>query len=368
MANDVSTGQKLIERLEAWFKSYVVFPESIEDAALVIALYAVNSWIYQVWDSTPYLCISAATKGAAKTVQAELLTFVCKNGKMVPDPTQASALRELDARQGWATLTFDEAEKFNRENHPMRPFANTGYRKGQTLSRTAPGGVGIVEFKVYCPKVFALIGDVYSTLRDRCIVVTLQRATPGQLSGVKRYRWSDAGREASAIVPDIERFVASLPPDRLQLVEATHVSGRDEELWTPLFSTAHALGLDRATMERLTRVSADLTAAKSVAARRYTDVAQMEEQAQSVSYGEKALKDLRRVVREGETAIWSAVAVQRMRDLADGPWRMYKGDGLNPDRLADLLSPFGVTSKSVKREKKVQRGYQLRDLNAAAKK
>lgn len=364
---EVTSGQRLIERVEKWIKSYVVFPEASEDAALVCALFVVNSWIYQVWDSTPYMTITAATKGAAKTVLMEVITMLCKAGKVVTDPTPSVCMRMLEINRGWMTLSLDEAEKLSSNAaSSMRNFLNSGYRKGQTFPRSLPGQ-GIVDYEVYCPKIFALIGDVYSTLRDRSIMINLVRATPAQLQGVSRYRYSDATREASAIVPDIEAWVSSLPAHALTLREATWVSGRDEELWTPLVSTAHALGLDKAHLDRLTRISADLTAGKTQAARRYTDIAQLEDDAQDASYGEKALRDLRRVLKEGERSIFSSVAVQRMRELPDGPWRAFKGDGLNENRLADLVSRFGVAPKLVRQKGKLLRGYAAKQIGEALK-
>jgi hypothetical protein len=41
-------------------------------------------------------------------------------------------------------------------------------------------------------------------------------------------------------------------------------------------------------------------------------------------------------------------AVERMRELPTGPWRTFKGAGLTENKLADLLSTFGVHSGKVR--------------------
>lgn len=368
-------GQRLIERMEGWIRSYMVFPENVSDAALVMALYALNTWVYQVWSSTPYLCFSAATKGAGKTLGLELVAWMSKNAEVVAGPTPASLYRLAETYGGWMSLYFDEAEILNQQSAgPMRDLLNPGYRKGATMPRTAKGGEGVIKFPVYWPKAFALIGDVYSTLRDRSIVITTTRATPSQLAQVKRYRRDDAQREALGIVRQIESYIATLSAETFPVTEATWMSGREEELWTPLVSLATVIGLDKATMDRFVRVSNDLTALKTLTARRYSGeaIAQAEEDAQNTTYGEKALKDLRRVLHENENAIFSALAVQRMRELIDGPWRTYKGDGLTENRLADLLSRFDCSPMTVqmgkgRKGRTTAKGYKRADIVKAGK-
>ena len=80
-------------------------------------------------------------------------------------------------------------------------------RQPQSKKTTTPGRIsptGSIE-----PPILPL-GDLYSTLRDRSIVITLERATPRQLAGVKRYRRDDAQREASAIVREVAWYVGRL--------------------------------------------------------------------------------------------------------------------------------------------------------------
>jgi hypothetical protein len=241
------------------------------------------------------------------------------------------------------------------------------------MARTAKGGEGVIKFPTFWPRAFALIGDVYSTLRDRCIVINLQRATPGQLEKVKRYRRDDAIREASAFVRQLEAWREATYTDgtlsTFPVTEASWMSGREEELWTPLYSTLKLLGVDAETVKRFRVVSADLAALKSMDARRYTDAQKAEDEARDVSYGERALRDLIAVLREDERAIFSAVAVQRMRAIVDGPWRTFKGEGLTENRLADLVSRFGVQPKLVRvgggRSGKPARGYPAAAVRAA---
>jgi hypothetical protein len=108
-------------------------------------------------------------------------------------------------------------------------------------------------------------------------------------------------------------------------------------------------------------VAADNAASKTAPKRRCLDVESDEDATQS-TYAQRAITDLRRVLRVGERAIFSAVAVERMRGLADGPWRTLRGVGLDPVMLAGLIARAGVTPTTVKIAGKALKGYKASDL------
>jgi len=61
----------------------------------------------------------------------------------------------------------------------------------------------------------------------------------------------------------------------------------------------------------------------------------------------RALTDLISSLQENEWAIASSVAVERMKSLKHGPWRVVGGGGLTDDLLAQLLSPFGIAPRAL---------------------
>ena len=354
-----SKGQALIERLEAWVGGYMFFVDPAY--ALVAALWAVNTWVFHAFDATPYLCVTASTKGAGKTRLMELVSMLSRNGRMFGSMTPATMFRLMEAYDSRLTIFFDEAESLSSgAAGVMRQVMNTGYRRGQTIARTLPGGK-VGEFPVYGPKCFSLIGDVNDTLRDRSIVLTLERGVP-----VRDFDRSLAEGEAAGLVEQIRHaFVDGLPVS----VAPGFLTGRDREIWTALFGVATALKLDREMMDRLTRVAADLVAAKTAPRRVYVDLGDSEADATMATYGERALVDLAGVLRDGEPAIHSAVAVERLRGLASGPWRSFRGVGLNEVSLASLVSRFGLQPRIVRmvrgRKGKQLRGYTVKDLKAS---
>lgn len=260
------------------------------------------------------------------------------------------------------SLFFDEAERMaSGAVGMMRTFMNFGYRRGETIPRTMPGG-RVEKFPCYCPKAFALIGDLSDTLRDRSILFVMRRAAGG-----RPYRPTTANNEAVGLVSEIKGYLASGALESLPIVAPEWLEARDQEIWESLWSLALAMKLDKATLLRLQAASTDLVALKGAPVKKYDKTQQAEDALEAESMGEKAIKDLRTIIREGETAVWSATAVERMREIPTSPWREYKGVGLDEVTLAALVSRFGVHTRSIKRSNRVARGYQVKDLKASSK-
>jgi len=360
-------GRELVAKLETWVRSWIVFRRP--DDALACVLWALNTWTFDVFDAVPYLCISAATKGAGKTALLDTLASISLNAEMLTDPHAANMMRLASQSEynGRVSFFIDEAEKLNRETCDARPYMNSGYRKGASIPRVMPGGY-TQKFSTFCAKAFSLIGDVYDTLRDRSIVVRLVRSAVE-----RRFRPSLMRAEARELVFEIRRVMEPLQggmawaDDRL----LEHLKGRDEEIWLPLFSLAVTLGLSPADIDRLRSVSADLTAEKTDEARNFIELrATAEAAATADTYSERAIADLLSVLREGEPAIFSDVAVERMRALPVGPWRTFKGTGLTVNVLASLVDRFGLKPTVVRMERgrqaKQLKGYRRDALDRAA--
>src|SRR6267142_2732614 len=163
----------IVSDVETYLNRFVAFMEPVY--ALPIALWIIGTYCFPQFDAFPYLVITSATKRSGKTRLSELVGFTASNALPMTGLTGPTMFRLIDRDQ--PTIIFDEAERNNSEGASLlREVINTGYRRGQVIARTL--GSNIANFKTYSPKVFVLIGDVYDTLRDRSIVVEMQRATP----------------------------------------------------------------------------------------------------------------------------------------------------------------------------------------------
>lgn len=351
--------------------SYVALPDP--RWADVLALWAMGTWVYaSMFDAYPYLIVTAATKRAGKTrLGVEVLPRLCYNATSTGAITPAMLYRSIEAdSDSGITLTFDESERLFNEGSGLREFLNMGYRKGQTIMRGGTDGE-IQKFRVYCPKLFVLIGDVYDTLRDRSIVIELMRADYSAQRALTVYRESTVEAEAARILAGVTcdsmaELIGNPDLDQAFLDGLEFLDSRDAEIWSPIFAMAQSVCPDK--LQSIRRVAADLAAAKTADARKAAELRMHEAEKQQEAYGERALRDLSRVMA-GKKVLSSDAAVAAMKDIDTAPWRMYRGSGLTAVVLAQLLSPFGVKPKVARMPKggpsAVLRGYQAADVKAA---
>ena len=371
-ANAIATQDEAIKQVEAYLRRYMAF--STDVYALPLALWAAGTHAYETFDAYGYLVITAATKRAGKTRLMELLSFVAARARHVADITPAALFTMVEEEM--PTLMVDEAGKFAASQKDFRAIINSGYRRGGTVTRRQ--GRDIHHYRVYCPKVFVLIGDVYDTLRDRSIVINLRRA-----HSPHRFIYTEAQTEGWALR---DRLTELLTVRAEQIIDAyvdlgrfDFLSDREEEIWSPLFAICRVICPDR--WDELVRAAVDISTAKTAEARKHTDLPEYEDAAQQIEYGERALRDLIHIIeKRRRKSISTTDAILALRELPTGPWRAFRGEGLKPGiegsmMLASLLEPFSVRPRTIRIRPKSQgasgstaKGYVLSELMEAARK
>lgn len=353
----MSNGQSVVTRIENFFTQYMVFPDPAY--ALVAALWVFHTWFsVENFDSTPYLHIRGP-RGSGKTRFAELLALLSRNS-VLGDSRPAAIYRALDALDNKLTLFIDEAENLSSGAASfMRKLMNKGYRKGQTEMVTMPGGK-VKFFKVYCPKAFMSIGDLTDTIRSRSIVLSMERGKPG-----RDYMIAEAESQAAAILHAMQhdKPLAHMPTE----VFPSHLrNARDREIWGALYGMAYALGLDKPTLARLDAISADLASQKTADAQYFAELENVNDGDTVINeYREEALRDLAAVIGPEERAIFSVLAVERMKAIPTGPWRKFKGAGLTELLLARMVAPFGVVTNMPVRMDRGRTAKKLKGYSAA---
>lgn len=349
-----------LHRMREYLSGYLHFAE----AAIVrpIALWVAGTYIFEMFDTFPYLVISASVKRAGKTRLSELIGFASSMPFNVAGATAAALFRVIQDNK--PTIIWDEAESLSSEASSLtRQFLNVGYRKGQTIPRTT--GKGVTMWPTFCPKVFVLIGQVYDTLRDRSIVVEMQRGEP-----LKRFSYETAKMEGEEIGNEIKALIAA----NLEKIQAAYneteldfLTDRDAEIWRPIFALAKVLEPD--TIEELKRIAVDMAAAKTADVKKYgaTELEEQEKVIQREEYAKRLLQDLLTVTAKLKS-ISSQDAINALRELTTSPWRKYRGNGLDMNMLADLLTMYELRPKPVRDGEKVFRGYTRKDILSSAKK
>ena len=332
-------GCALITEVEAYIRAYVTLLDP--SYALVIALWLTATHAWAEFDAFPYLVVTSTTKRSGKTRLLELLFFVASNSRMVADISPAALYHTIDAEK--PTLLIDEAEKFSSANSEYRPLLNAGYRRGQTVKRHDG------DYETYCPKAFALIGDVHDTLRDRSVAIEMRRGEPA-----RRFVYAAAKEEGAAVREKLTAAVSSKVQEIAEEVGGfgglPFLTDRDEEIWTPLFILCRLFCPER--LDELERTAADISAAKTAKAKRYTELGEQEDKAQEQEYAIRLLRDMVAVTGDRDQ-ITTQEAIAKLREIPTSPWRRFRGDGLKDGieggmLVAGLLSQFGVKPTTIR--------------------
>lgn len=369
----LSQSEDAVAQIELYLSQYMVFPN--DGLRFVVALWIIGTYLWPELDVFPYLSITASTKRAGKTRLLELLKFTASNPQWMTGGTGPAMFYMI--RDESPTLLFDEAERLSSEAAGiMREVMNSGYRRGQTIPRVVDKKTE--HWPSYCPKAFSLIGDVNDTLRDRSIVIRLKRGSPDKMDKLTRFVWSRADAEGNAIGLAVKEQVETQKKVLLDTFDSFAglsflTSDRDEELWTPLFVLCQVFAPKRVV--ELQRIAVDIATEKTAEATSYSELngAGAEQQAQNEEYGLVLLRHLAEIMGT-EQQITTADALERLYEMPTAPWRKFRGTGLTPTMMADLLDTFHLTPKPVRFGKQfkgkgqpVKRGYTRADVQRALK-
>lgn len=332
--------QTAVEKLAAWYLRYIHLRDISH--ALVIALWVAATQVFEIFDAYPYLVISARVKRAGKTRLMELISFTCNMPAVVSGATAAALYRMVESDK--PTILWDEAEALNSESATLlRSFLNVGYRKGQTIPRATEDGVK--QWPTFCPKVFVLIGDPYDTLRDRSVIIEMERLGPNDK--LERFSFEKAKTEGmelhDEIREELEKRREEIQKHYLEM-DLSFLNDRDEELFRPMFAIARALKID---ITNLTRIAADIAAEKTAPARSHSMLHESEEETRDREYAAILLRDLISLCGKNRS-IWTKDALPKLYAIPTAPWRKFMGTGLTPDHMGALLARYRISPKAVR--------------------
>lgn len=357
------TGQHVIDKWIAFIRTYAYLTDG---QALVIALWAIHTWLYERFAAIPYLEIVATAKQSGKSTVLHLLKMLCSGQPDIRLVIRVlSIVRDIEAANGKTTILIDEAESLGSGNlGETRQMMAGSYLEGAKHSVYV--GRKRQTFRTFAPYAFAQIGNVHDVLRDRCIEIELERHAPTLYLSEHR---AEAREQADACISALVSYSRQAGTgERIPIVAPDWLRTREREIWTPILSIAHWLKLHADTMRLLQETSTDLALLKTLPAKRHYSL-QDETDAEDRSMAERVLADIRSVLPLTEPVIASTTLVDRLRAIPTAPWRKWRGTGLDETVLAALLSRYGISPDRVQfgkgRKGRTQaRGYRSRDLHA----
>ncbi len=337
-------GSKLVRKLELFFLRRVILPPGL---SLVLALWVIGTYLYDIFDCYPYICITSPVKRCGKTLLAELIGLVSARSKNTVNVSEAALFRMIEAFR--PTIVMDETEVLANQRSERAQFLlsllNAGHRRNATVIRCVGASHTPTEFRVYCPKVAIAIGNLPDTFRDRSIIVAMRRRRKDE--EVARYRYrevSQKGSRRAALIAVWAQAHRAEVASEYEKQSLDFLDDREADNWVPLFSIASVAIPDR--LEELKQIAINLGTAKSA-----LDV--------DDSYAIRLLSDIRHIFKKhGLKRISTRQLISRLQLLEESPWE----DDLTASKLARTLRPFGVSSKQLWIGERNRRGYEHDDL------
>ena len=228
-------GAELLREVESFIVRFVVLPPC---TGFPLALWVVASFCFQAFDATPYLCVTSPTPRCGKTRLLEVLSLLVSNPERTANVSEAALFRIIEANR--PTLLLDEAETLRGKGERaeyMRGLLNAGNRRDATVTRCVGQNHEVRRFSVYCPKVVTGIGFMPHTIRDRSILIEMQRRKDSER--VERFLFRKAQPEGE----DLRRRIAAFVAANREAIEGAYgnldldfLEDRDAEAWEPLFA------------------------------------------------------------------------------------------------------------------------------------
>lgn len=342
-------GEKLLRELEDFLHRFVVLPRG---ALLPLALWTIGTHCFELFDTFPYLIPCSPLPRCGKTRLLRVLGLLCARPEHTANVSEAVLFRLVEETR--PTLLLDEAEALREKtdrSQVLRNLLNAGNQRGTGAIRCTEGGKGIARFDVYCPKSIALIGNAPETLRDRGIVLRMQRRLPSE--PLERFLFQRVKPEAedlrSRLAESTTAASAAIARAYADMPDLDFLNDRDTEHWASLFSLLSVFDSSRLVELR--------AAAEGLCGEKDDDAA-------DDSLTLRLLHDLDEILEELDGGVLLTNGIlSRLRAREDSPWN---GEvELSPHKLARWLRPLGVKPRKYRQGNQTLRGYERSELMAA---
>jgi hypothetical protein len=339
----------LIEEMREFVRRFVVLNDY---QAVAIALWIFHTYAIESAETTPYMSVTSAEKRSGKTRLLEVLELLVRSPQPSVNISDAALFRSIHLRT--PTVIFDEIDAIfgpkARDREDLRGMLNAGYRRGAVTHRM--GGANntqLEEFNVFCAKVFAGIGELPDTIRDRAIRIRLERRTRDE--EIQRFR----RREVEEIAAPFRESFAALAAQYLDVLAEARpalpddLDDRAQDVWEPLLAIADLAGSEWPILSRRAAV------ALSSGVEREDD-----------SLGVRLLRDVHDVFeRTALHAFKTSDLISELALVEESPWGDWHGKTITAQGLSKLLKPFRIKTMSVWVDDQTVRGYKLEQFTDA---
>ena len=345
---DEVDGAELISGISAFIRRHVWIDEPSADA---LALWVPMTWIHDRLDISTFVNLTSATKRCGKSLLLELLGELVYRRMVLSGPTTEAVLfRMVEAHA--PTLMLDEADTYLPDAEGLRGVVNGSQRRALAyIARCVGEDNEVRRFATFCPKLIAGIGGIPDTVRDRSLVVRLERKPASERVPPWRERDCVAVNAMRAQIArwtgdHAARIVATLPA--VTFPNALHDRARDA--WESLLAIANVAG--DGWPGRAWKSCEHFAAAG---------------EGDEGGAREMLLADLYAIFEAADmpAVLSSTTIVERLHDMEGRPWKEWRrGKPITAHALARLLKPFEIAPRQDRKAGNGAnlRGYQRADL------
>jgi uncharacterized protein DUF3631 len=337
-------GAGLLDSLHTALTAYVILPSA--EAADAVTLWIAATHAQPAWAHAPRLVIRGPEKRCGKSRLLDIVEATCHEPLITVNASPAAVYRSITSDP--PTMLVDEADTiFGPKadgNEDLRGLLNAGHQRNRPAVRYEAASNRVITIPTFAMAALAGIGAMPDTIEDRAVVIRMRRKAPGETAAPYRHRRDRPGLQTLA-----ERLSGWLRGDLVKLEHAEPampVEDRAADTWEPLVIVAdHAGGhwpdRGRAAVLALTAEAADHG---------------------QLSTRVRLLGDCR-IAFGTDTALSTAVLLDRLKADSDAPWSDYGPTGLTAAKLGTLLREFDIRSGNIRFPDGAQaKGYQRADF------
>jgi hypothetical protein len=345
-------GAEILNSVEAFLSRFVCYPN--EQARVAHVLWIGHAHLMDRWECTPRLAFLSPEAACGKSRALEITELLVPRPVVAVNATPAYLFRKVSDPEGLPTILFDEIDTVfgpkAKENEEVRGIINAGHRKGAMAGRCVIRGREVMteELPAYCAIAVAGIGSLPDTILTRSVIVRMRRRSPAE--EVQAYRRRLHAPEGAAIKLKLEAWSNVIAPTIGETFPEMPegVEDRNADCWEPLLSVADLAGKAWPDRARVAAVALVADLAGGMAA----------------SLGVRLLSDLYPLFAN-RLSVSTEELISSLCRLEEAPWSDLRGRPIDARKLANLLRPYGVHSRSIRDGTAIVRGYYVEDLSDA---
>ncbi|MFF5262010.1 DUF3631 domain-containing protein [Actinomadura viridis] len=338
-----TTGAALLDALLAALTRYVILPSP--QAADAVALWIAATHAQPAWAHAPRLVIRAPEKRCGKSRLLDVVEATCHNPFITVNSSPAAVYRSIS--EDPPTMLVDEADTiFGPKadgNEDLRGLLNAGHQRNRPAKRYDAAMNRVESIPTFAMAALAGIGAMPDTIEDRAVVIRMRRRGPGESVAPFRHK-----RDRPVLRDIADQLAAWLRADlpTLETAEPSMpVEDRAADTWEPLVAVAdHAGGhwpdRARAAVLALTAEADDH---------------------QETSTRLRLLTDCRTAFGT-DTALPTAVLLDRLKADPEAPWVDYGPSGLTAMKLGAMLREYDIRSANVRFPGGQAKGFKRADF------